>query len=515
MNSVPWSAFNYRVVPVFVVAALVLVGCDRDEPSGSSKSLEADVRAYADSHDRDGDGHEQDAACDHENDRAHEADDAHKLDEPHEGDGAAENHDESEGDDHIAIPPAVRRNLGITFVKAELRPVRSTIRVPGQFELRPEARREYHTMLPGRVELLVSQFQKVKPGDPLFHLDSPEWEKMKSELVNVQSAMRRSHADVAVAEATLNEARKAVELLEKRVANLAEAEVRQASLEAELADKRNTLPRLQAELEAAKMEFETAHIRYKVMINTAASLTGVPREQLDPANGDHSHMEGKAAPWQSIHRLTIRAEAPGIVDRIGLTNRGWAGTADLVLDTVDPTVLRFHADALQTDIALFEDGQQARIAPPPGGSIPLQDTMDGTIEVGFQAHAEQRIIPLYLVPGRLPKWAKAGVTAYLEVFLKKDDKPVVAIPKAAVVRDGLDMVFFLREVDDPDHVIRVEAELGHNDGRWVEIASRLEPGDEVVLGGVYPLVLASSASGQVTQGGHMDSDGTFHIIEKQ
>jgi hypothetical protein len=41
----------------------------------------------------------------------------------------------------IDVPDAVRRNLGITFAKVERRQVASTIRVPGQFEMLPSARR--------------------------------------------------------------------------------------------------------------------------------------------------------------------------------------------------------------------------------------------------------------------------------------------------------------------------------------------------------------------------------------
>lgn len=41
----------------------------------------------------------------------------------------------------VDIPESVRRNLGITFAQVESRPVAQTIRVPGQFELLPEARR--------------------------------------------------------------------------------------------------------------------------------------------------------------------------------------------------------------------------------------------------------------------------------------------------------------------------------------------------------------------------------------
>ena len=68
----------------------------------------------------------------------------------------------------IDIPATVRRNLGITFAQVEVRRVAQTIRVPGAFELQPLARHEYRMALPGRVELLVDQYEPVERGQPLF-----------------------------------------------------------------------------------------------------------------------------------------------------------------------------------------------------------------------------------------------------------------------------------------------------------------------------------------------------------
>lgn len=423
-------------------------------------------------------------------------------------------HDEPATDavptNRIAIPPSVRQNLGITFVKVEQRPVRSTMRIAGEFELRPEARREYHVMAPGRVTLLVRQYQRVAQDQPLFDLDSPQWQQMQNQLVDALNAMRRSHADVDVAQAGVNEVQASIEFLEKRIANLAEAEVRQVELEAELAGKRNALPRLAAELEAARTEFDAVHAHYDVMLNTAASLSGIPRESLDPHSASHGHLAGHTPPWRSINRLTIHAEAPGVVDRLPVTNQGWVETGDLVLDTVDPAMLRFHADALQTDINRFEDGQPALIVPPQGGSFDLQETAAGRIEVGFEAHPDQRTVPIYLTPGELPRWAKGGVTAYLEVYVGGDEDTVLAIPEATVVRDGLEKVFFRRDPRNPDQVIRVVGDLGVSDNRWVEVKSGVGSGDEIVLGGVYPLMLASSTTGEMQKGGHFHADGTFH-----
>jgi hypothetical protein len=88
--------------------------------------------------------------------------------------------------------------------------------------------------------------------------------------------------------------------------------------------------------------------------------------------------------------------------------------------------------------------------------------------------------------------------------------PVPAIPRRAVVKDGLEHVFFLRERDEPDHVRRVVAHLGATDGRWVEVLEDVEPGDEVVLDGAYELKLATQLAGGAPEGGHVHADGSVH-----
>ncbi|MCA9256647.1 MAG: efflux RND transporter periplasmic adaptor subunit [Phycisphaerales bacterium] len=424
----------------------------------------------------------------------------------------SEAHSDNAPSNRIDVPASVRQNLGVTFVEVERRPVRSTIRIPGQYELRPEARRDYHVMLAGRIELLVTRHQQVSKGDPLFHLDSPGWLEMQKELVTSLNAMKRSHADLAVAEANLNELKQAIEFIEQRLANFAKAQMRQVELEAQLADKRNALPRVEAELGAAKVGFNAAHSSYEVTLNRAASFAGVPAEALDPDESDeaHSHLADREPPWRSIRRLTIRAEADGVVDRLPITNRGWVETGDLVLDTVQPTMLCFHAEALQTDISKFRNEQLARVVPPPGGGFDLQDYAEGHIHMGVEAHPERRTISILHLSERNPQWAKAGMTAYLEVYTNGSETPVNAIPESAVVRDGLERVFFRRDPKNPDVVIRVTADLGASDGRWVEVKSGVRAGDEIVLGGVYPLMLASSTSGARQSGGHFHPDGTFH-----
>mgnify|MGYP001354923935 CR=1 FL=1 len=64
----------------------------------------------------------------------------------------------------------------------------------------------------------------------------------------------------------------------------------------------------------------------------------------------------------------------------------------------------------------------------------------------------------------------------------------LAIPLAAVQQDGLTPIIFRRNPDNQNEAIRMEADLGLNDGRWVAILSGLTDGDEVVLDGGFQLI---------------------------
>ena len=66
----------------------------------------------------------------------------------------------------------------------------------------------------------------------------------------------------------------------------------------------------------------------------------------------------------------------------------------------------------------------------------------------------------------------------------------LAIPMAAVQQDGLIPVIFRRDPENPNQAIRMEADLGMDDDRWVAVLSGLRDGDEVVLDGGFQLMLA-------------------------
>ncbi|MCE2881430.1 MAG: efflux RND transporter periplasmic adaptor subunit [Planctomycetaceae bacterium] len=171
-----------------------------------------------------------------------------------------------------------------------------------------------------------------------------------------------------------------------------------------------------------------------------------------------------------------------------------------------PTAASTSARASRARSSL-RDGLAARVVPPQGGSLDAAKPMDATLAIGLTGDARDRTIDLFAVPPAIEPWARDGVTAYLEVTLA-GGREELAIPLAAVIRDAGTPMIFRRDPANADKVIRMEADLGVSDGRWVVIQSGVKEGDEIVVGGNYQLMLATG--GSMPKGGHFHSDGTWH-----
>lgn len=404
----------------------------------------------------------------------------------------------------IALPPSVRTNLGITFAKAERRSVSSILRVPGEFELLPTARREYRVNLAGHIEVLVQQFQEVEAGQPLYRINSPAWHRMRLALEEAHAAIERTEAEYRVAKERLSDAERRTSSLEKRISSLMTLKVRRADLEADLNTLKSSLPTLRAEVEARDTDHHEALHHLPIQESEAASALRMTRDELTEKV---PHGRGSQPRWRTLNEVVVKAVDSGRIEALHVANGSYAEENTLVVTTVQPKAVRFHGTALQSDLGRLREGLPARIVPPEGGSFGHDEKLEGVLTIGLGGDSSRRTIDLYVVPTSQSFWSRAGVSAFLEIAMKQGDEEV-AIPKAAVIQDGLISYFFRRDPHDPDKVIKVEADLGISDGRWVEVLSGVAEADEVVLEGVYELKLSSG--GQSPKGGHFHADGTWH-----
>lgn len=423
---------------------------------------------------------------------------------------AAEDVDPTEMTNRIDVPPNVRRNLGISFVEVERRPVRRTLRLPGQFEFRPLARRDHRATLPGRIELLVDQFERVEPGQLLFRIDSPRWQEIRHEVVEAEGEIKLAESHLAVAEAAARESREEADFLDQRLQRLSEANVRRVELEAQQAQLQARLPRLRAEVEAKEVELDEAREHYNSILKVASSVTGLSVETLlesvETHEDEHGHEQVR---WRNLQTLEVRAERSAVVHELAVSQGSWAETGELVIRTVQPDAIRFRAEAPQADLANLRDGQHVRVAPPRGMSVDSEQAIEGTLQLGLEGHPDERTMPVYSLPEQSADWARPGIRASLEVFVEGSDSPELAIPTSSLVRDGLRTIFYRRDPNDRDQVYPVEADLGPSDGQWVVVYSGVTDGDEIVLDGAYALTMAGGQR-QAPPGYHYHADGTLH-----
>lgn len=403
----------------------------------------------------------------------------------------------------VDINDAVRRNLGVTFAKVETRNVARTLRVPGRFEPMPTARREYRAPLAGRVELLVAQYQRVEPGTPLYRVDAPAWRAIAEEIVATEAKvasmgpLREAHR---VHEKSLADK---VELWKARLKQLEELRAAGGGSAAQFTEARATLNATQADL-ADVMEKDAALEAEDKQANAQLRALRSRRDALAASGGGEQPAD---APF------TVRAVAAGVVESLEVTQGGLLAEGAAVLAIVQPELIRFRARALQGDLARLRDGLAVRIVAPSADASAAgtrAESIEGTLAIGIAADPDGRTIDLIVTPNATDKpaaWARAGVAASLEVTLE-GGTPELAIPLAAVVRDGLAPVIFRRDPKNADKAIRLDADLGTDDGRWVVIKSGVKEGDEIVVAGNYQLMLATS--GTAAKGGHFHSDGTFH-----
>ena len=419
----------------------------------------------------------------------------------------------------IDVPATVRQNLGITFAKVERRRVASTIRVPGRFELLPSARREYRTTVPGWVHLRVKQYDALKEGEAVFEMDSPEWHRMRKQLHESQAAIQRGRAELAVAERSKVEAEVVLKTVEHRIQALAGAEVRRAELEAERAMRLAAIPRLEAEIQVKRAALDEARHDFTLEIDAAAALLGTSAQSLtqtaeksksgeSETNADRKDDGHEVQRWYTISRIGPKAAWSGVVESLHVTDGAWADANTLVATAVDPTALRFRATGLQSDLGRLRDGLNVFIIPPQGSGIDPADVLPGELKVGIAGDPDQRTIELMTTPQKLSPWGKPGVSALLEVAVEDSGAEELAIPASAVVKDELRHIFYRRDPANPDKVIRLEADLGVSDGKWVVVKSGVKAGDEVVLDGAYELKLAGG--GRQIGVGHFHADGTWH-----
>ena len=349
-------------------------------------------------------------------------------------------------------------------------------------------------MLAGRIDLLVHQFEKVEKGTPLYRIDSPAWREMQQNNRNssiasvqqLQAKMEMFNPLFLAHEQHEYSVKIIIDMWEERLEKLeairdagggslrefTAARTAYAQALVEFANLREQDAQLEASYAETVAALRAAKTTVEIALESASSILNIPIPSDNPQW------------WRNISFIEVTAKHFGVVESLNITNGSWVDSLKRMCSTVvQPDKLRFHASGLQSDLGVLQDGLLVNIVPPTptsaGNAVDLQNTMHGTLQLGLTGDANDRTIDLYVTPEKLSSWARPGVTAQLEIITDATRSPELAIPLAAVQQDGLMPIIFRRAPDNPNEAIRMEADLGLDDGRWIAVLSGLKDGDEV------------------------------------
>lgn len=421
----------------------------------------------------------------------------------------------------IDVPQAVRKNLGIEFTPVERRHVTSTLRLPAQVTLLPSATQHYRAPLAGRVSLKVEPLQKVQAGDLLYTLDSHEWRDLQRELGSVTNKLTVTEAQLGamspLAEACEEHERSLVEAhnvttryvaslqrAEQQVGGqgekLANAQIDQAKLSAQIAEASEKHTETQTRIKELTAQLSSQREQIDLLLSGAAATLNVDKATLAATNTG-------TVGWRALAIVEVRATQTGVVDQIEAANGDLINRHGAVLYTLDPSKVRCHARALQSDLGDLRDGLQAMIVP--AGRVSTTARVAASFKLGPSGNPRTRTLDVFAMPtDKDLQFVRPGMAVFVEIVTATSKSQELAIPKSCVLPDGLDRVFFRRDPKDKDKVIRIVGDFGRDNGQWIEVLSGIKDGDEIVAAGAFELVLASSNS--MPKGGHFHADGSWH-----
>lgn len=451
-------------------------------------------------------------------------------------DHAHDDHAHGGGDDHahagsgkdgptnrVAIPEAVRNSLGITFAKAEERSVSPTLRLAGHVEPTTAGQQPFHANLAGTVTIHVQPLQRVKTGDLLVSIASSELLEARHELHTQADQVGHAEDVRKVDGALLTEASATLRHIKKRLASIRSAGASKAGLTAEMQRLKARVQVLRVKRGASSRAVVRAEHRFEAELARFASQVGMSISALREADTSSAEHGDTPPRWETMERLEMRARADGVVTDLPLRTGAWVELGGKVAQVTDPSAVWVKCKAIPSDLSQLRDGQKVEISAAgrprvltgittPAGESAVTSVI-GTLRVGV-ASDDSHTFPVYVAldaaasKPKLPAWFRSGVTVFADVRLITTNKPETVIPKSALVRDGLETIFFRRDPSDPDKAVRTVADMGPDDGQWVTVYSGVAPKDEVVVDGAYELKLATKAA--PAEGGHFHSDGSFH-----
>lgn len=372
------------------------------------------------------------------------------------------------------ISPETAAHIGLETAEVDFGTIEDVLDLLGIVRAAPDRHWTISNRTAGKVLAVHVQVgDRVRKGDLLIDIDSPDYQKLVLELVRAKGRVKQLAVESDNAEAT---------------ASLAEEELKRSESATdgvvplnELFQKRTAAIRARGEARLRSVDLDIAREEARILTNQVEVL----RRSLDTllSQADIANQTARSTDPHP-HDLLIRLLAPadGVVVQRHAQPGQWAAAGDALLAIVDYSVVQIEGELPESLIARVtsRESDTVRIRTPAdreflgNGKIkfisPMLDEIKRTAHILIEAANPTGTL-------------RGSMFVDLTIVLREEEETVV-VPASAVVNDGPVHFVFLKQGDVYQ---KQDITPGLSDDRFVEILAGLAPGDVVVSQGAYSL----------------------------
>ncbi len=381
------------------------------------------------------------------------------------------------------VVPETAKMIGLEVAEVDFGVIETVENLTGMVRIEPEGKRTLSPRVAGMVtKVHVQVGDRVRRGDLLVEVDSPEFARLRYEMAQVESA----HVELRVARtAALGRIRQAElaqhaseEMLKLSREELTRLEGRGEAVSVNLiSQKRSAVLSIEREVESARLNQELAQEEADGLAERIEAIQEAGRalSELVQRTAGSSGLDAEAG-----EAIGIRASAEAIVTRrdVSVGQGVQPGDRLIELAAMDRVQIIAELPESRLDRLRGAQGKMARIRQPREVSVRATGVVRTT---GLLIDPVKRTAHVIIDAENSGGLLHDGM--FVEVAIVLDEGEfVVVVPHGAILTDGPERYVFIREGEE---FKRQEVALGAKDDRFVEVTDGLVPGDEVIVRGAY------------------------------
>lgn len=399
------------------------------------------------------------------------------------------------------VSPQTARVIDLQVAEVDFGSLEEVVRLGGIVRAAPDRVQVVTSAVGGTVTSVAVQLaDRVKAGQPLVELASPELARLVAEIEKARAEHERLGAELVESRASLEQTRSQLGVVEEQ-ARLAEAELARLESGADAVNanviSQKRVQAVQARGQVANLGMVIAQIQKELesrarQLDASAKSIAASEQVLKLANS-----AGSADSASDLGRVRLTSPIDGVVT----LREAWPGqgveAGQAIMHIVDYSAVQIDGELPESLVGRFAaaegaTGQAVRIRTHSGAAAGEVIATGKVVAISPSVDQVKRTAHLVIAADNAGRRLREGMYVDLSVVLRTAADAVV-VPVSAVLTEG-PMTFVFVEEDGVYH--KHDIVPGLRDDRFVEVLDGLVPGDKVVTRGAHALTQLRGIGGE-------------------